>query len=52
MTAPVGPAAEPVAADWSFLADGGEMGERIRAFDWSATPLGEPAGWPHQARLR
>ncbi|MDB5469018.1 MAG: hybrid sensor histidine kinase/response regulator [Caulobacter sp.] len=33
------------AAPW-FLADGGEMGERMRAFDWSATPLGAPAGWP------
>jgi len=22
------------------------MGERTRALDWSATPLGEPAGWP------
>src|SRR3569832_1944546 len=24
----------------------GEMGERIRAFDWSATPLGPIASWP------
>jgi PAS domain S-box-containing protein len=30
----------------SFLQGGGEMGERIRAFDWLATPLGEPAFWP------
>jgi PAS domain S-box-containing protein len=30
----------------SFLADGGEMGERIRAFDWSCSPLGPPKGWP------
>ncbi len=30
----------------SFLADGGEMGERMRAFDWSASPLGPPEGWP------
>ncbi|HYW15364.1 MAG TPA: PAS domain-containing protein [Allosphingosinicella sp.] len=30
----------------SFLADGGEMGERMRAFDWSCSPLGEPERWP------
>jgi PAS domain S-box-containing protein len=30
----------------SFLADGGEMGERMRGFDWSASPLGPPEGWP------
>ena len=24
------------------FAAGGEMGERLRAFDWSTTPLGEP----------
>jgi hypothetical protein len=23
-----------------WLVDGGEMSERVRAFDWSATPLG------------
>ncbi|ANP47169.1 hypothetical protein [Candidatus Viadribacter manganicus] len=25
---------------------GGEMGERIRAFDWSRHPLGAPETWP------
>ena len=25
---------------------GGEMGRRLREFDWSTSPLGEPAGWP------
>ncbi|MFC7737165.1 PAS domain-containing protein [Roseomonas sp. GCM10028921] len=29
-----------------FLAGGGEMGERIRTFDWGATPLGDPRRWP------
>jgi signal transduction histidine kinase/ActR/RegA family two-component response regulator len=29
----------------AFLAGGGEMGARIRAFDWTATPLGPPSGW-------
>ncbi|MET8907384.1 SpoIIE family protein phosphatase [Micromonospora sp. NPDC004551] len=28
------------------FAAGGEMGERLRGFDWSATPLGAPHGWP------
>ena len=34
----------------AFLAGGGEMGERIRAFDWSRTPLGPIGGWPHSLR--
>ncbi len=29
-----------------FLRGGGEMGARIRAFDWSATSLGPPGSWP------
>jgi signal transduction histidine kinase len=29
-----------------FLAGGGDMGARIRAFDWTSTPLGAPEGWP------
>lgn len=28
-----------------FFAGGGEMGERIRNFDWSKTPLGAPENW-------
>jgi PAS domain S-box-containing protein len=28
-----------------FLAGGGEMGERIRSFDWTSTPLGPIEGW-------
>jgi PAS domain S-box-containing protein len=30
----------------NFLVGGGEMGELIRAYDWSATSLGEPQSWP------
>jgi len=30
----------------AFLAEGGEMGARIRGLDWAATPLGAPQGWP------
>ena len=30
---------------------GGEMGERIRAFDWAAHPLGSPEQWPEALRV-
>jgi PAS domain S-box-containing protein len=30
----------------AFLAGGGEMGARMRAFDWTSTPLGPAAEWP------
>jgi len=33
-----------------FLAGGGEMGALMRAHDWIATPLGDPAGWPQSLR--
>src|SRR3546814_16546377 len=33
-----------------FLTGGGEMGDRIRRFDWAATPLGVPGGWPQSPR--
>jgi signal transduction histidine kinase len=33
-----------------FLAGGGEMGERIRAMDWSTTPLGPVDNWPQSLR--
>ncbi|MCJ2047160.1 PAS domain-containing protein [Methylobacterium sp. J-078] len=29
-----------------FLIEGGETGALLRAFDWSASPLGQPADWP------
>jgi hypothetical protein len=29
-----------------FLNGGGEMGQRIRAFNWNVTPLGPPQKWP------
>src|SRR3712207_5364938 len=37
-------------SEQAFLAGGGEMGERIRTFDWSATPPGAPEGWPSSLR--
>ncbi|HYI76863.1 MAG TPA: histidine kinase, partial [Chryseolinea sp.] len=33
-----------------FLSGGGEMGERIRAFDWSNTPLGAIEFWPRSLK--
>jgi signal transduction histidine kinase len=34
-----------------FLVGGGELGELIRGFDWSATPLGMPETWPQNLRM-
>ena len=33
-----------------FLAGDGEMARRMRAFDWSKTPLGPPERWPQSLR--
>jgi PAS domain S-box-containing protein len=33
-----------------FLAGGGEMGERMRAFDWSTTAIGAVQTWPQSLR--
>ena len=41
--------AEPI-QKYPFLNDGGEMGERIRSFDWSATSIGSPGVWPQSMR--
>jgi hypothetical protein len=34
----------------AWLLGGGEMGARIRAKDWSATPLGSPETWPQSVK--
>ena len=34
-----------------FLEHGGEMGQRIRAFDWASHPLGPPECWPPALRF-
>ena len=34
----------------AFLEGGGEMGERMRAFDWNATVLGPPQDWSNQLK--
>ncbi len=35
----------------SFLARGGEMGRRIREFDWAGHPLGRPESWPQSLKV-
>jgi hypothetical protein len=40
----------PLRLTHSFLAGGGEMGARMRAMDWSATPLGPVDAWPQSLR--
>ncbi len=34
-----------VSTTLQFLSGGGQMSERIRAFDWTSTPLGPPEHW-------
>lgn len=34
----------------TFLGGGGEMGERMRAMDWSSTVLGPVDRWPQSLR--
>ena len=38
------------AGELKFLAGGGVSGTQLRAFDWSASPLGPPASWPQSLR--
>jgi PAS domain-containing protein len=33
-----------------FLSGGGEMGARMRAFDWTTTSLGPPEAWPQHLK--
>ena len=42
------PAAE--SPEMSFLSGGGEMGGRMRAFDWSTSPVGPAANWPQSLK--
>ena len=44
------PTAAAQSAATNFLSGGGEMGSRIRTFDWSAHPLGPPESWPQSLR--
>jgi len=36
---------------FDFLTGGGEMGARIRAYDWSSSVLGPPDNWPQSLRV-
>jgi PAS domain S-box-containing protein len=37
-------------SDTTFLTGGGEMGARMRAHDWTRSPLGPPECWPQSLR--
>jgi signal transduction histidine kinase len=39
----------PAIAD--FLSGGGELGELLRGYDWTKTPLGAPFTWPQSLRM-
>ena len=36
--------------EYDFLKGGGEMGQRMRDFDWGNTPVGTPDRWPMSLR--
>jgi PAS domain S-box-containing protein len=40
---------QPISTHW--LVGGGEMGDRIRAFDWSKTEIGPPETWSAALRM-
>ena len=40
----------PSSTQVNFLVGGGELGERMRAFDWSATSLGPAEEWPQSLK--
>jgi PAS domain S-box-containing protein len=40
----------PNSKHFDFLAGGGEMGARMRALDWTRTPLGPVDGWPQSLK--
>ena len=47
------PSTEPAASEspeLSFLSGGGEMGARMRAFDWSISAVGPAANWPQSLK--
>ena len=46
-TQPDGTSEKP---ELSFLSGGGEMGARMRAFDWSTSPVGPAADWPQSLK--
>src|SRR3954462_5649663 len=47
---PTVPQRLPIHAE-DFLAGGGEMGERMRAMDWSKTAVGPVSTWPQSLKI-
>jgi PAS domain S-box-containing protein len=41
---------KPISTADQFLAGGGEMGKRIRDYDWQSTPMGHPSTWPQNLK--
>lgn len=41
----------PFGKSADFLRSGGEMGARIRSFDWASHPLGPIEGWPQSLKI-
>ncbi len=50
MIPPADPASFSTHDPFAFLTGGGEMGQLIRAFDWSGTSLGPAQHWPQSLR--
>jgi len=44
------PRPDDTACKLDFLAGGGDVGARLRALDWSTTPLGPPWNWPQSLK--
>ncbi|MBX9581602.1 MAG: PAS domain S-box protein [Gemmataceae bacterium] len=51
MTRSPDPARTPAAADADLFAGGGGLGRLMAGFDWAATPLGPPRGWPQSLTI-
>jgi PAS domain S-box-containing protein len=49
-TATLRPGPASTSSNPEFLAGGGEMGARMRALDWTKTPLGSPERWPQSLK--
>jgi PAS domain S-box-containing protein len=47
---PARPRSQDAPSSMDFLRSGGEMGELMRAHNWSASSLGPPSAWPQSLR--
>ena len=50
MSAPIRISKSSAGPAVDFLAGGGDMGARMRALDWTRTPLGPPERWPQSLK--